>query len=68
MEMKKVNAEGYPDPTACDAVNNIAKEEKDVNKRIRDMMQHFDYVASINGFRIENRIVFKDMLTGKEYR
>ena len=40
MEMKKVNAEGYPDPTACDAVNNIAKEEKDVNKRIRDMMQH----------------------------
>lgn len=68
MEMKKVNAEGYHDPTASDAVNNIAKEEKDVNKRIRDMMQHFDYVASINGFRIENRIVFKDMLTGKEYR
>ena len=32
------------------------------------MMQHFDYVAGINGFRIENRIIFKDLSTGKEYR
>lgn len=66
--MKKVNAEGYHDPTAFDAVRNVKKEEDSVNKRIREMMQHFDYVAGINGFRIENRIVFRDLSTGKEYR
>ena len=66
--MKKVNAEGYHDPTACDAISRVTKEEESVSKRIREMMQHFDYVAGINGFRIENRIVFKDLSTGKEYR
>lgn len=66
--MKKTNAEGYPDPTACDAVSKVSREEKEVWKRIREMMQHFDYVAGINGFRIENRIIFKDLSTGKEYR
>ena len=66
--MKKINAEGYHDPTACDAVINITREEKEANKRIHEMMQHFDYVATLNGFRIENRIVFKDLLTGREYR
>ena len=44
------------------------QEDKEIWKRIREMMQHFDYVAAINGFRIENRIVFKDLLTGKKFR
>ena len=66
--MRKINAEWYHDPTACDAIEKITKEEKDVTRRIHEMMQHFDYVAALNGFRIGNRIVFKDVLTGKEYR
>jgi hypothetical protein len=63
------NAEGYHDPTAGIAVSRVTKEEdKETWKRIREMMQHFDYVAGINGFRIENRIIFRDLSTGKEFR
>lgn len=62
------NAEGYHDPTAGKAVRKVAADERSVDRKIREMMQHFDYVAGLNGFRIENRIVFKDLATGKEYR
>ena len=63
------NAEGYNDPTAGIAISKVMKEEeKEAWKKIREMMQHFDYVAATYGFRIENRIIFKDLSTGKEYR
>lgn len=66
--MIKRNHEGYYDPTAGDAISTVVKEDMESWKKIRDMMKHFDYVASINGFRIENRIVFRDLETGKEFR
>lgn len=62
------NAEGYYDPTAGKAISKVRGEEKAVERKIKEMMDHFVYVAGLNGFRIENRIVFKDVVTGKEYR
>lgn len=67
--MCKRNAEGYYDPTAGTAICRVTRtEELEALNRIREMMLHFDYVAGINGFKIENRIVFRDLVTGKEYR
>lgn len=64
---RKVNQEGYHDPTAYDAIGNVTRSDNPIT-RIKEMRHHFDYIAGLYGFRIENRIVFTDLNTGKEYR
>ena len=57
----KKNREGYHDPTAYHAMTSVEKSEKqDTLRIIKEMVDHFDYVAMLNGFNIENRIIFKD--------
>ena len=63
-----MNKEGYRDETARKAIGNVTKQEKLTEGKIRQMLNHFDYVAGLNGFKIENRIVFRDLQTGREYR
>ena len=38
------NSEGYSDPTMCEAINNVAREEKAVKKKARE--QKIVYVCS----------------------
>lgn len=58
------NASGYIDITAYKAIQNIEKEEKRVKKLIATIFN----ICELAGFRVESRIVLKDVKTGKEWR
>ncbi len=60
----KTNGEGYPDPTAYQALKRIREDEQLVS----DLIRMVKNVCELNGFHIENRIVLKDKLTGKIWR
>ena len=66
--MNKYNSEGYPDPTAYNALKDIVKEETEQEKRIRHLMNIIKESAYLAGFEVVGRIIFKDRKTGKEYR
>lgn len=71
MGMEK-NSEGYPDPTAGTAWNNMRREERrQENERlsmISSLIPVMKQTAELAGFEVVGRIVLKDKATGKEYR
>lgn len=68
------NPEGYPDPTANQAVGIVSREEKEAKKRaareydIRAAMKAIRAIAGAYGLTIENRIAFKDKETEEIFR
>lgn len=69
------NPEGYPDPTANQAV--VSREEKEAAKAkkratreydIRAAMKAIRAIAGAYGLTIENRITFKDKETEEIFR
>lgn len=65
----KYNGEGYYDPTAYEALSKIEVE------RIRKEKERFERVlgciyriCELTGYRIENRIVLKDLKSGRTFR
>lgn len=58
------NGEGYPDPTAYQAI----KEADRTPKPVKDVMKTLRTVASMAGFDIIGKIILKDKETGKEWR
>lgn len=53
------NSEGYLDPTSCNAVNKVSKEEKEFRK-LRSVIFS---ICNMAGFRVEH-LVLKDKKTG----
>lgn len=65
------NPEGYPDPTANQAVGIVSREEKKRATReydIRAAMKAIRAIAGAYGLTIENRITFKDKETEEIFR
>lgn len=60
----KVNAEGYSDPTAYEAIKNTIKDEE----RFHKLLDTIFAICELSGFHIEERIVIKDKRTGKVWR
>ena len=71
MGMEK-NSEGYPDPTAGTAWNNMRREERrQENERlsmISSLIPVMKQTAELAGIEVVGRITLKDKATGKEYR
>lgn len=71
MGMEK-NGEGYPDPTAGTAWNNMRREERRQETErlnmIGNLIPVMKQTAELAGFEVVGRIVIKDKATGKEYR
>ena len=60
----RVNGSGCADPTAYEAIKNV-----DVNEeRIRKLIGCIFRICEIAGFRVEERIVLRDVETGKIWR
>lgn len=57
-----VNAEGYSDPTAHQAMVNQDYQE------IKDMLKFIREYAAMKGYRIENRVEFRQLATGKLFK
>lgn len=66
------NKEGYPDPTAGEALGAVAKEErqeaKERNAAVTSLITMLKQIISLAGFELVGRIVLRDKETGKEYR
>lgn len=66
------NKEGYPDPTAGEAIGTVAKEEgieqRERNAAVTSLIAMLKQIISLAGFELVGRIVLKDKETGKEYR
>ena len=58
------NCEGYPDPTAYEAIKHIEEEEK----RFRRLLATIFYICDMAGFKLEEHIVVKDRRTGRVWR
>ena len=61
------NASGYVDPTAYKALQSVSREERE-EKRVKKLLATIYNVCELAGFRVESRIVLKDVKTGKEWR
>ena len=64
----RLNASGYPDPTAYKAVKHVGKEEAE---RERQVNEYIHIVKALEEGRVLEGIsvmVMKDIVTGKEYR
>jgi len=62
-ELRK-NGEGYNDPTAYRAIKNMENERDRFDKFIHTL---FD-ICELSGYHIEERIVVRDVKTGKIWR
>lgn len=63
MEDKK-NKSGCYDFTACEAIQNVSKEEERFNKLLHTIF----YICKLAGFEIDGRIVLVDKKTGRVWR
>lgn len=61
------NHEGYSDPTACEAINNVS-QQKNSNDRLYKTIGCILRVCELAGYSVEERIVLKDVKTGKVYK
>lgn len=66
------NKEGYPDPTAGEALGTLVKEERkearEHNAAVTSLITMLKQIISLAGFELVGRIVLRDKETGKEYR
>lgn len=58
------NAEGYSDPTAYEAIKNLDADDERFHKLLNTIFT----ICELSGFHLEERIVLKDLQTGKVWR
>ena len=58
------NGEGYPEPTAGDAIRAADRQPE----KVSELVKLLKYLAEWSGFEVTNRIWLRDKKTGREYR
>ena len=64
----KYNQSGCADPTAYEAISNIIKEEKELVKRVHNLINVLKLIIDWAGFELIGRIEIRDKKTKKEFR
>lgn len=64
----KYNQSGCADPTAYEAIGNVIKEEKELNKRVYNLISVLKFIIDWAGFELIGRIEIRDKKTRKEFR
>ena len=62
------NSEGYPDPTACYAMKAVMREEKELERKVHNLVNVLKSVADWAGFEFIGRIQIRHKKTGKEFK
>lgn len=68
MSKPQCNSEGYKDPTAGKALQQVSREEKEADKRFKSMFLVIQCVCRSMGFEIVGEVVFQNQETGKRYK
>lgn len=67
----RCNGEGYPDPTAYEAIAKADLDialERQAEERFKALLYVIKDICKIAGFELEERVVLKDTRTGKVWR
>lgn len=72
MDKTKCNQEGYPDPTAYNAINNVSPRTGSNEKSARDiaaevLIKTVKNLVWLSGFNLIERIKLEDPKSGKKY-
>ena len=62
------NSEGYPDPTAYDALKVLSEQQDKDRQRISAAVHTVRCVLDLAGFQLVGRIEIQDKRTGRVYR
>ena len=60
-ENPRKNHEGYSDPTAYEAIRNADADDERFHKLLNTIFT----ICELSGFHLEERIILKDIQTGK---
>ena len=64
----KYNQSGCADPTAYEAISQVIKEEKELDERVRNLINVLKLIIDWAGFELIGRIEIRDKKTKKEFR
>jgi len=64
----KYNQSGCADPTAYEALRQVIKEEKELDKRVHNLISVLKFIIDWAGFELIGRIEVRDKKTRKEFR
>lgn len=62
------NSEGYPDPTAYYAMKSIMQEEKELEKKVHNLVNVLKFIVDWAGFEFMGRIQIRHKKSGKEFK
>lgn len=62
------NAEGYPDPTAYNALRPIMQEDAALEGKVNFLIKVLKFIIAESGFELLARIELKDKKTGRCFR
>ena len=62
------NSEGYPDPTAYHAIKSIMQEEKELEKKVHNLVNVLKFIVEWAGFEFIGRIELKHKKSGREFK
>ena len=67
--MNRLNAEGYNDPTAEQAIGHIIKEERrKMDQQVSELIHSMRDMAAVKGFEIIGRVTVKHKESGKVFK
>ena len=64
----RYNQSGCADPTAYEAISNIIKEEKELGKKVHNLIRVLKLIIDWAGFELISRIEIRDKKTKREFR
>lgn len=67
----RYNGEGYPDPTAAEAIAKADLDlflEKQAEERFKKLLHTIKNLCELSGFELAERVVLRDEKTGKTWR
>ena len=68
MNKEKLNASGYPDPTAYAAIEKVSKEELELSNKVLKLLKVLKTIIDWAGFELISRIEIRDKKTRKEFK
>lgn len=62
------NSSGCPDPTAYQALKPIIQEEKNLDKKVHNLVNVLKFIVEWAGFEFIGRIQLRHKESGKEFK
>lgn len=62
------NSEGYPNPTAYEAMRGMLEEENALDRKVNFLIKMIKFIVRESGFELLNRIELKDNKTGRTFK